>query len=265
MGAHTSRQIAKLEKLGRLPANSILAFLNKRCVPTKDYRPKWLYRDFYKEYEDFCADEGFIPVGKKKMIPQLKDMWIIIERGPKSLTYVYEWRLKTPDEIANDIAKREKMRQFLNELHGDSHGESYPRQKRKRSLVRPQITDSGGRKPLIEDSFEIGPDGKKIYTHPDHPKAKDDDYEKRIKSLKKKYPDSDPIFDILAHIQDMASDKPHEQSQDEWDSTLKLIIETLEPVLDDIYASPKDKKKQEEELKDLVGEFINAYLSVNPK
>lgn len=75
-------------------------------------------------------------------------------------------------------------------------------------------------------------------------KAMEGDYTNRIKSLKKAHPDSDPkLFDILSSIQDMTSDKIHEQSWDKWDSpNLKLIIETLKNVLFDIYVLPEIKK-----------------------
>lgn len=77
-------------------------------------------------------------------------------------------------------------------------------------------------------------------------KAEGDDYEHRIKSLKQKHPESDPaLFDILSHIQDMTSDKIHEQSWDKWDSHyLKLIIETLKTILHDIYVIPEVKKQR---------------------
>lgn len=75
-------------------------------------------------------------------------------------------------------------------------------------------------------------------------KADGANYETRIKSLKAKYTQSDAdLFDILAQIQDMTSDKIHEQSWDKWDSNkLKLIIETLKAVLYDIYVLPKQKE-----------------------
>lgn len=77
-------------------------------------------------------------------------------------------------------------------------------------------------------------------------KAEGADYESRIKFLKRKYSNTDPsLFDILAHIQDMTSDKIHEQSWDKWDSSnLKLIIETLKTVLFDIYVLPEIKKER---------------------
>ncbi len=77
-------------------------------------------------------------------------------------------------------------------------------------------------------------------------KAEGDDYQSRIKSLKQKHQESDStLFDILAHIQDMTSDKIHEQSWDKWDSHyLQLIIETLKTVLHDIYVIPEIKKER---------------------
>jgi hypothetical protein len=268
----TPHEMAKLEKRKRYTTNSILAFLNQRCIRTKSVKDKWAVRDFYKEYEKFCAGEDFVPIGEKKIITQLEYLGITVGRGPKYLSYIYGWRLDTSVEME----ERKEISRLLDLPPIERKKTTRKRQRHEKATTMPQITDLGGPKPLIEDSFEMGPDGKKIYTHPDHPKAKGDNYEK--------YPNSDPsLFDILAHIEDVASHKPHEQSQDEWESTLKLIIETLEPVLDDIYASPKekaerseqihklregilkDKEKKMEELQDLVNEFIKAYLSVNPK
>ncbi|MBU1095827.1 MAG: hypothetical protein KKB34_05035 [Bacteroidetes bacterium] len=77
-------------------------------------------------------------------------------------------------------------------------------------------------------------------------KISGDKYDEKIKNLKKKYSDSDPaLFDILGHIQQMTSDKIHEQSWDKWDSNnLTLIIETLKTVLYDIYVVPQIKKER---------------------
>ena len=88
-------------------------------------------------------------------------------------------------------------------------------------------------------------------------KIEEEDYEHRIKLLKKKYPNSDPsLFDILAHIQGMTSDKIHEQSWDKWDSpNLKLIIETLKTVLYDIYVIPEMKKERSIKIQQLRGKI----------
>ena len=90
-------------------------------------------------------------------------------------------------------------------------------------------------------------------------KVEGEDYKSRIKSLKKKYPDTDPsLFDILGHIQDMTSDKIHEQSWDEWDSkNLKIIIETLKTVLYDIYVIPEIKKERLVEIQRLQQDVAN--------
>lgn len=84
------------------------------------------------------------------------------------------------------------------------------------------------------------------------------DYESRIKSLKTKYSNSDPsLFDILAHIQDMTSDKIHEQSWPKWDSKrLILIIETLKTVLHDIYVLPKLKADRSQFIEKLRADLI---------
>lgn len=84
------------------------------------------------------------------------------------------------------------------------------------------------------------------------------DYKSRIKSLKDEYPGVEPdYFDILAHIQDMTSDKIHEQSWDKWDSTnLKLIIETLKGILHDIYVLPAEKAERSKEIKDMRAAII---------
>ncbi|MEE9554517.1 MAG: hypothetical protein V3W18_09490 [candidate division Zixibacteria bacterium] len=87
---------------------------------------------------------------------------------------------------------------------------------------------------------------KAIYELLIYEKADTGDYKSRIKSLKAKNKDTDPqLFDILSHIQDMTSDKIHEQSWDKWGSKyLKLIIETLKTVLHDIYVIPAIKKER---------------------
>ena len=91
-------------------------------------------------------------------------------------------------------------------------------------------------------------------------KAEGVDYESRIKSLKKKHTESDPTYyDILSHIQDMTSDKVHEQSWDKWDSHyLKLILETLKSILYDIYVSPKLKEERKLEIEKL-RESVTSY------
>lgn len=113
-------------------------------------------------------------------------------------------------------------------------------------LLRELISESEG---CIKMNFLTGASAcmrKAIYELLILEKVSADSYEEKIKTLKKKYSDSDPsLFDILSHIQQMTSDKIHEQSWDKWDSKyLRLIIETLKTVLYDIYVVPKIKKER---------------------
>jgi hypothetical protein len=71
-------------------------------------------------------------------------------------------------------------------------------------------------------------------------------YEEKIDFLKSSYQSIDPeLFNIMGHIQQMTSDKVHEQSWPKWDSNnLKLIIEVLKTVLQEIYVIPQEKKQR---------------------
>ena len=120
-------------------------------------------------------------------------------------------------------------------------------------IIRELITEAEG---CMKMNYLTGASAcmrKAIYELLVYEKVEGGDYETRIKSLKKKYPDSDPTyFDTLASIQDMTSDKIHEQSWDKWDSpNLKFIIETLKSVLYDIYVAPQLKKERSVEIQKL--------------
>ena len=78
-------------------------------------------------------------------------------------------------------------------------------------IIRELIMESEG---CLKMNFLTGASAcmrKAIYELLVIKEVKEDDYESKIKSLKKKYPDSDPtLFDSLAAIQGMTSDKaPH--------------------------------------------------------
>jgi hypothetical protein len=109
--------------------------------------------------------------------------------------------------------------------------------------IRELITEAEG---CLKMNFLTGASAcarKAIYELTVHEKCIGDSYEDKIKFLKKKYKDTDgTLFDILSHIQDMTSDKVHEQSWPKWEAkNLKLIIETLKTVLFDIYVLPQIK------------------------
>ena len=116
--------------------------------------------------------------------------------------------------------------------------------KRVPRIIRELITEAEG---CLKMNYLTGASAcmrKAIYELLDYEELEDDMYEDRIKALKSKYLSIDPeLFDILGHIQQMTSDKVHEQSWDKWDSqTLKLIIETLKAVLYEMYVLPDVKK-----------------------
>jgi len=114
------------------------------------------------------------------------------------------------------------------------------------SVIRELVIEAGG---CLKMNFHTGASAcmrKAIYELTIFEKADGADYETKIKSLKRKYPDTDPeLFDVLAHIQNMTSDKIHEQSWPKWNAkNLTFIIETLKAVLYEIYVLPDEKKQR---------------------
>ena len=75
-------------------------------------------------------------------------------------------------------------------------------------------------------------------------------YEDKIKSLKGKYTSIDEeLFDILSHIQQMTSEKIHEQSWDKWESShITLILETTKEILHEMYVVPAERKQRRDEI-----------------
>jgi len=121
-------------------------------------------------------------------------------------------------------------------------------------VIRELITEAEG---CLKMSFLTGASAcmrKAIYELTVKEEAEGRDYESKVKSLKTKYKHIDPdLFDILAQIQGMTSDKIHEQSWDKWESPhLKLIIETLKSVLYEIYVLPSEKKGRSSRIKELM-------------
>ena len=110
-------------------------------------------------------------------------------------------------------------------------------------VIRELISEAEG---CLKMNFLTGASAcarKAIYELTIKEQATGADYEGRTKSLKIKFPAIEAtLFDVLAHIQDMTSDKIHEQSWDKWESpNLTLIIETLKVVLHEIYVAPKER------------------------
>lgn len=79
-------------------------------------------------------------------------------------------------------------------------------------------------------------------------KATGDNYDDRIKSLKKIHPDVEAeYFDTLLTIQQLTSSKVHENSYDGWESNhLRIILASLREILHELYVVPalrSDRRK----------------------
>ena len=120
-------------------------------------------------------------------------------------------------------------------------------------IIRELITEADG---SLKINYLTGASAcvrKSIYELLVYEEFADGAHKDRIKSLKGKYPSTDPeLFDVLGHIQQMTSDKVHEQSWDKWDSpTLRLIIETLKEILYEIYVLPDERKQRKNAIQQL--------------
>jgi hypothetical protein len=119
------------------------------------------------------------------------------------------------------------------------------------AIIRELITEAEG---SLKMNFLTGASAcmrKSIYELLVLEKIEGAHYEDRIKALKEKYPAIDAeLFDILAHIQNMTSDKVHEQSWDKWDANyLKFIIETLKTILYEIYVLPDTRSQRSAQIR----------------
>jgi hypothetical protein len=88
-------------------------------------------------------------------------------------------------------------------------------------------------------------------------KADGINYDDRIKSLKTKLPNVAPeYFDTLLTIQQITSDKVHEESYDGWQSLhLRGIIAALIEALTEIYVIPKTRAKRRQAILALKSEI----------
>jgi hypothetical protein len=91
-------------------------------------------------------------------------------------------------------------------------------------------------------------------------KAEGPDYESRLKSLKAVRTDVEPeFFDTLLTIQQVTSDKVHEQSYDGWQSKhLRLILATIVEILNAMYVIPKLRKEKRKAILDLREKILAA-------
>lgn len=85
-------------------------------------------------------------------------------------------------------------------------------------------------------------------------------YDERIKALKRKHSDIEPIlFDTLGHIKDMTSNQVHEASWEHWDANMtRLVFQTLKVVLDEIYVVPDERNRRARKVHDLYTRVFGA-------
>ena len=117
-----------------------------------------------------------------------------------------------------------------------------------RTIIRELINEAEG---SLKMNYLTGASAcmrKAIYELLVYEKIEGDSYKDRINSLKGLYSLIDPeLFDVLGHIQQMTSDKVHEQTWDKWNSpTLRLIIGNPEDSsLRNLRPSRREEKEQE--------------------
>jgi len=127
--------------------------------------------------------------------------------------------------------------------------------KRIPKILRELITEAEG---CLKSNFLTGASAcarKIVYELANLQKAEGSNYDERIKSLKKIRRDIEEVyFDTLLTIQQITSDKVHEQSYGGWQAKhLRLILPTLVELLNIMYVIPeirKEKRKSILSLKD---------------
>ena len=132
-------------------------------------------------------------------------------------------------------------------------------------ILRNLLTEAEG---SLKSNFLTGASAcarKIIYELGSLQKVNGDNYEDRIKSLKKKHPEVEPeYFDTLLTIQKLTSSKVHENSYDGWNSDhLKLILATLRKILHELYVEPALRADNRKLILNLTKELLPENISVS--
>ena len=127
------------------------------------------------------------------------------------------------------------------------------------SVLRELFTEAEG---CLKSNFLTGASAcarKIVYELAIAQKADGDDYETRIKSLKARLPNVDETyFETLLTIQQVTTDKVHEDSYDGWSGRhLRLILATLSEILNEIYVIPKVREEKRKAILALKEQVIN--------
>lgn len=132
--------------------------------------------------------------------------------------------------------------------------------KRIPKVLRELVTEAEG---CLKSNFLTGASAcarKVVYELARIEKASGQNYEERIKSLKKLRSDIEPTyFDTLLTIHETTSSKVHELSYDGWDSKhLRLILSTLCEILGEIYVIPALRQEKRKAILELKGEVLGG-------
>lgn len=135
--------------------------------------------------------------------------------------------------------------------------------KRLPKILRELITEAEG---CLKSNFLTGASAcarKIVYELAILEKAEGTNYDERIKSLKKIRSDIEEVyFDTLLTIQQITSDKVHEQSYDGWQAKhLRLILSTLVELLNIIYVIPEIRNEKRESILSLKKEILGKKLN----
>jgi len=130
--------------------------------------------------------------------------------------------------------------------------------KRIPKTLRELITEAEG---CLKSNFLTGASvcaRKIVYELATLQKAEGSNYDERIKSLKKIRSDiEEDYFDTLLTIQQITSDKVHEQSYDGWQAKhLRLILSTLVELLNIMYVIPEIRKEKRKAILSLKDEIL---------
>lgn len=99
---------------------------------------------------------------------------------------------------------------------------------------------------------------KLIYELAVREKAEGDNYEERLKSLKEVRSDVDPVyFDNLLTVQQLTSEKVHENAYDGWESRhLRPMLATLHEALYELYVAPARRNERRQAMLDIKQELM---------
>lgn len=124
--------------------------------------------------------------------------------------------------------------------------------------LRELLTEAEG---CLKSNFLTGSSAcarKIVYELAIREEASGDNYDERIKSLKKKHPEIEPtFFDTLLTIQQVTSSKVHENSYDGWQAKhLRIILASISEVLHELYVVPAIRKDRRESILSLKSDLI---------